>query len=74
MLGLTTDQVHRSVNLNGNGYAEVKFGGVLKGLKYRLNAGYTYLPTRDDSYTGRLANSPLGSASAASSETNDYYY
>ncbi|HEY8783875.1 MAG TPA: SusC/RagA family TonB-linked outer membrane protein [Mucilaginibacter sp.] len=72
MLGLTTDQVHRSVNLNGNGYAEVKFGGVLKGLKYRLNAGYTYLPTRDDSYTGRLANSPLGSASAASSETNDY--
>jgi TonB-linked SusC/RagA family outer membrane protein len=72
LLGLTTDQVNRSVNLNGNGYAEVKFGGVLKGLKYRLNAGYTYLPTRLDSYSGRLANTPLGAASASSSETNTY--
>ncbi|WPV00841.1 TonB-dependent receptor [Mucilaginibacter sp. cycad4] len=72
LLGLTTDQINRSVNLNGNGYAEVKFGGVLKGLKYRLNAGYTYLPTRLDSYSGRLANTPLGAASASSSETNTY--
>jgi TonB-linked SusC/RagA family outer membrane protein len=72
LLGLTTDQVNRSVNLNGNGYAEVKFGGVLKGLKYRLNTGYTYLPTRLDSYSGRLANTPLGAASASSSETNTY--
>ncbi|WDF78693.1 TonB-dependent receptor [Mucilaginibacter sp. KACC 22773] len=72
LLGLTTDQVNRSVNLNGNGYAEIKFGGVLKGLKYRVNAGYTYLPTRVDSYSGRLANTPLGSASAASSETTAY--
>jgi len=72
LLGLTTDQVNRSVNLNGNGYAEIKFGGLLKGLKYRVNAGYTYLPTRVDSYSGRLANTPLGSASAASSETTAY--
>lgn len=72
LLGLTTDQVNHSVNLQGNGYAEVKLGGVLKGLKYRLNAGYNYLPTRVDSYSGRLANTPLGSASASSSETNAY--
>lgn len=72
LLGLTTDVISRSVNVNGNGYAEVKFGGVLKGLRYRLNAGYTYLPTRNDSYSGRLANTPLGSASAASSETQSY--
>lgn len=72
LLGLTTDQVNHSVNLQGNGYAEVKFGGVLKGLKYRLNAGYNYLPTRVDSYSGRLANTPLGYASASSSETNAY--
>jgi TonB-linked SusC/RagA family outer membrane protein len=72
MLGLTTDQVNRSVNISGNGYAEVKFGSVLKGLKYRLNAGYNYLPTRVDSYSGRLANTPLGAASAASSETQSY--
>jgi TonB-linked SusC/RagA family outer membrane protein len=72
LLGLTTDQINRSVNVSGNGYAQVSFGGVLKGLKYRLNAGYTYLPTRVDSYSGRLANTPLGSASAISSETNSY--
>nr|WP_221284581.1 TonB-dependent receptor [Mucilaginibacter sp. SP1R1] len=72
LLGLTTDQLNRSINLNGNGYAEIKFGGVLKGLKYRLNAGYTYLPTRVDSYSGRLANVPLGSASAVSTETSAY--
>ncbi|WP_448697509.1 SusC/RagA family TonB-linked outer membrane protein [Mucilaginibacter sp. AW1-3] len=72
MLGLTTDQVNRSVNISGNGYADVKFGGAVKGLKYRLNAGYNFLPTRVDSYSGRLANTPLGSASAASSETQSY--
>lgn len=72
LLGLTTDQLNRSVNVNGNGYAELKFGGLLKGLRYRLNAGYTYLPTRVDSYAGRLDNVPLGSATATSSETNAY--
>jgi len=72
MLGLTTDVVNRSVNIEGNAYAEIKFGSVLKGLKYRLNTGYNFLPTRADSYSGRLANTPLGSASAASSETQSY--
>lgn len=39
----------RSVNVNGNGYAELNFGNLiapLKGLKYRLNIGYNYLPAR----------------------------
>ncbi|QJD96843.1 TonB-dependent receptor [Mucilaginibacter robiniae] len=72
LLGLTTSQINRSVNISGNGYAEIKFGGVLKGLKYRLNAGYNYIPTRVDSYSGRAANTLLGSGSAASSETNSY--
>jgi TonB-linked SusC/RagA family outer membrane protein len=72
LLGLKTDQLSRSVNANGNGYAELKFGGVLKGLKYRLNAGYTYLPTRTGSYSGRLANTPLGAASTSNSETTAF--
>jgi len=72
LLGLTTQSLNRSVNLNGIGYAEIKFGGVLKGLKYRLNAGYNYLPTRVDTYAGRLDNVPLGSATATSSETTNY--
>ena len=72
LLGLTTQNISRSVNLNGIGYAEVKFGGVLKGLKYRLNAGYNYIPTRNDTYAGRLDNVPLGSATASNSETTNY--
>ncbi len=72
LLGLYTNQVNRSTNLNGNGYAEVKFGGILNGLKYRLNVGYTYLPTRTGSYTGRDANNTIGSGSTGSSETNSY--
>lgn len=72
MLGLVTDRISRSTNINGNAFAEVKFGGVLQGLKYRLNAGYTYLPTRKGSYVGRLANDPLGTASTENTETNSY--
>ncbi|WP_432711007.1 SusC/RagA family TonB-linked outer membrane protein [Pedobacter sp.] len=72
MLGLTTDRIQRSTNLNGNAFAEVKFSGVLEGLKYRLNAGYTYLPARNASYTGRLANDLNGTAENFNSETNSY--
>jgi TonB-linked SusC/RagA family outer membrane protein len=72
MLGLLTDRINRSTNLNGNAFAEVKFSGVLEGLKYRLNAGYTYLPARRASYVGRLANDFLGTAENYNSETNSY--
>jgi TonB-linked SusC/RagA family outer membrane protein len=72
MLGLVTDRIDRSTNMNGNGYAEVRFSGALTGLKYRLNAGYTYLPARRGSYVGRLANDRLGTANVFNSETNSY--
>lgn len=71
-LGLTTDRERRSFNVNMNGYAEVRFSGVLKGLRYKFNAGYVYLPTRESSYTGRDANDKLGTASIRNSETNSY--
>jgi TonB-linked SusC/RagA family outer membrane protein len=72
LLGLYTDRTDRASNLTGNGYAEIKFSGVLKGLKYRLNAGYTYVTTRTGSYTGRSANNTIGAASAGASETNNW--
>lgn len=72
MLGLNIDRTDRSSNLTGNGYAEIKFSGVLNGLKYRLNTGYTYVTTRFGSYTGRDANNTIGSASVSSSETNNW--
>ncbi|WP_345947969.1 TonB-dependent receptor [Mucilaginibacter sp. PAMB04274] len=71
-LGLTTDVVNRSVNAVGNGYADVKFDKLIKGLRYRLNVGYNYLPTRYNSYSGRLANSTIGSATATANETTGY--
>ncbi len=72
MLGLTTDRVDRNTNLNGNGYAEVKFSGALEGLKFRLNAGYSYIPARTGSYVGRSANDLLGTANTFFSETNSF--
>lgn len=72
MLGLNTDRTDRSNNLTGNGFAELKFNGVLKGLKFRFNSGYTYVTTRLGSYKGRDANSTIGAASASSSETNNW--
>lgn len=72
LLGLLTQRLSRSTTLSGNGYAEVKFDGILQGLKYRLNAGYTFLPTTSSTYSGRLANTPLGSASIRTTEANSY--
>ncbi|MGF2412422.1 MAG: SusC/RagA family TonB-linked outer membrane protein [Ferruginibacter sp.] len=72
LLGLNTDRTDRSNNLTGNAYAEIKFKGVLQGLKYRLNTGYTFVTTRFGSYTGRNANNTIGAANASSSETNNW--
>jgi TonB-linked SusC/RagA family outer membrane protein len=71
LLGLYSDKVDRSNNLNGNVYAELK-PAFLKGLKYRINASYTYIPTRAGDYTGRSANNQLGTANVSSSETGSW--
>jgi TonB-linked SusC/RagA family outer membrane protein len=72
MLGLTTDRLDRTTNLNGNAYAEIKFSGALQGLKYRLNGGYSFLPSRLATYTGRAANDLRGTAEIYNSETKSY--
>jgi TonB-linked SusC/RagA family outer membrane protein len=72
MLGLTTDRLDRSTNLNGNAYAEVNFSGALEGLKYRFNGGYSFLPARLATYTGREANDLNGTAENYNSETKSY--
>lgn len=72
MLGLNTDRIDRSNNLSNNTYAEIKFKGVLKGLKYRLNTGFNYVTSRNGSYAGRDANNTIGGASSGSSETNNW--
>jgi TonB-linked SusC/RagA family outer membrane protein len=72
LLGLTTDRLQRTTNLNGNAFAEVNFGEAIKGLKYRLNVGYSFIPERRGSYVGRPANDNVGTASTFYSETNSY--
>lgn len=72
MIGLTTDRVDRSTNLNGNGYLELKLPGALTGLKYRMNVGYSFIPARTANYTGRAANDLLGTAETFFSETNSF--
>lgn len=72
LLNLTTTAIRRSVDLSGNGFAELNLNGLTKGLKYRFNVGYNFVPGRTDSYTGRLANNLVGSGSANNSEYNTY--
>ncbi|MBO9566721.1 MAG: TonB-dependent receptor [Niastella sp.] len=68
LLGLYQASINRGNNLTGTGYVDVtpKF---LKGLKYRLNGNYTYLPSRNASYSGRNMNDNLGTANVNSAET-----
>ncbi|HVS98169.1 MAG TPA: TonB-dependent receptor [Puia sp.] len=72
LLGLYTTNNNHNSNLNGNAFAEVKFGGVLKGLKYRLNAGTTSNPSAHYTYTGRDANNLLGQATTYNTESNNW--
>ena len=65
----------RSVNINGNGYAELNLGKIfnpLNGLKYRLNIGYNYLPTRTSNYAGLASYDKNGTAYTTNTETNAY--
>lgn len=71
LLGLTKDQERRTLNININGYADVKFSGVLDGLKYKLNVGYSYFPDRYSGYTGRAANDLNGTAEIRKKETSN---
>lgn len=65
----------RKVNINGDGFAELNFGKIYKpldGLKYRLNIGYNYLPTRTSTYTGVTSYDMNGTGETVNEETNAY--
>src|SRR5258708_5727197 len=71
MLGLTTTRNERSKNINASAYAELR-PGFVKGLKYRVNAAYGYVPTSFQSYVGRPANNLVGTAQVNNSETKNW--
>ncbi|HXB08142.1 MAG TPA: SusC/RagA family TonB-linked outer membrane protein, partial [Puia sp.] len=71
LLGLNKPTVNRSSNLTGTGYIEVS-PKQIQGLKYRLNGSYSYLPGRQDVYSGRNANDNLGTAIVTSLESTNW--
>jgi len=72
LLGLNMDVLNRNKNLNGTAYAEVK-PAFIPGLKFRVNANYTYLPTRFNTYSGADTGNTLGgTAIVNNSETNSW--
>ena len=69
LLGLTTDREEVKRNLTGSTFAEVT---PFKGLKYRLNASYTYNLNNYQDYSGRAANDQSGTANVSNSETGNW--
>ncbi len=72
LLGTKKDVERRAWNININGFAEVSFGNIwkpLEGLRYRLNVGYNYSPTRNSWYNGRETNDLNGTGEIKNAET-----
>lgn len=70
MLGLTTTRNDRRQNIITNAYAEVR---PIPGLKYRVNAGYTDVPTLYQSYAGRPSGDISGgTANISNGETKKW--
>ncbi|RZJ73817.1 TonB-dependent receptor [Flavobacterium sp.] len=67
LLGLKTAREERRRNLNGSAFAEIT-PSFAKGLKYRLNASYSFQPGRVATYKGREANDNNGTAYIYDSE------
>ncbi|WP_443938905.1 SusC/RagA family TonB-linked outer membrane protein [Pedobacter sp. MW01-1-1] len=72
LLGLNSDVINRDKNLNAIFYADVK-PAFLKGLKYRVNANFTFLPSRTNTYTGVDAGDTFnGTAAISNAETSSW--
>lgn len=75
MLGTTKDAERRQWNISLNGYAELQFGKMwapLEGLSYKFNAGFSYSPTRNSTYSGRPSNDNNGTGEIFNAETQTY--
>jgi TonB-linked SusC/RagA family outer membrane protein len=71
LLGLYQPTINRSNNLTGTGWLEFK-PLQIPGLKYRMNASYSYIPGRYDYYTGRNMGDQIGHAYAQNTETQNW--
>jgi len=71
LLGLTTQREDRVNQLTGTGYAEVE-PTFVEGLKYRINATYSYRPGRFANYNGRQFGDLRGTAQLINDERQNY--
>ncbi|WP_111307463.1 SusC/RagA family TonB-linked outer membrane protein [Confluentibacter sediminis] len=69
LLGTTTDREDKARNLTGTGFLELT---PVKGLKYRMNASYTYNFSDYKSYAGRASNDQSGTAYVRNDETRNW--
>ncbi len=75
LLPTTLDPQRRQFNISLNGYADLNFGELYKplaGLKYKLNAGYSYVPLRNNEYEGESVYNFAGLGRITNSETQTY--
>lgn len=75
LLPTTLDPQRRQFNISLNGYAELNFGELYKplaGLKYKLNAGYSYVPVRENEYQGESVYNFAGLGRITNRETQSY--
>ncbi|WP_293942972.1 MULTISPECIES: SusC/RagA family TonB-linked outer membrane protein [unclassified Sphingobacterium] len=75
LLPTTLDPQRRQFNISLNGYAELNFGELFKplaGLKYKLNAGYSYVPVRNNEYEGESVYNFAGLGRITNRETQSY--
>lgn len=75
LLPTTTNPIRRQFNISLNGYADVSFGNIWKpltGLNYKFNAGYSYVPTRNNYYDGKSVYNLSGRGEINNSESQSY--
>ncbi|WP_161596773.1 TonB-dependent receptor [Chitinophaga vietnamensis] len=71
LINLYNPALNRGKNIITGGFAEVT-PGFVKGLKYRLNASYTWRPKRTASYSGRNMGDMLGTANVYNEENKQW--
>ncbi len=75
LLPTTLDPQRRQFNISLNGYADLNFGELYKpltGLKYKLNAGYSFVPVRNNVYEGESVYNFAGLGRITNNETQTY--
>lgn len=75
LLPTTLDPQRRQFNISLNGYADLNFGELYKpltGLKYKLNAGYSFVPVRNNVYEGESVYNFAGFGRITNNETQTY--